>query len=1355
MVKRFLSAVLSIVIILTAIPTVYCANTATKSSIQIGDYLLMGKYYGEPILWRCVDLDENGPLMLSDKLLSIKVFDASLNYEDMGSSSWEYSNIRAWLNSNASSGNVVWPRNNPPKYDQTYDGEGAYEDEAGFLNNFNSDELNLVKSVSQKSIVSPYDYKAGNYDSGSEVFSLQGLKTIDSDIVCNYDIAYSKYITDKFFLLDVKQLKNLYNNGNILGYDYYLAKPTARVANEIAQMIDPEGESMRYYLEMLDNKWDYALRTPDYPFYDGSNYFDENILHVIPGSEYIYWDGSVDESVIGGDFPCDSSGIRPAFYLSDQAKLSGGDGSENNPYCVGHETTSYELLITKEMNLSIGEEGVINASITLNDEKVYDGSGIKWNSSDDSVVKITHINDKGEILAYVEGISSGYAVITAEYEDITAECEVAVINIRERGFDITKDGWPVSNSYNGLGHTKPYRISESTWISVYGDCGEVIQKLQNEGDWEGSCFGMCASAYVNYAHGIYGPNELNETGFDDIVSDEWAGDFFIAPFVPNVKRHPGIYEDSVLGRSIEEYQVAYGSEEFHNLRKGDCFYSYENYNELFKDVIDYLKKTNHPLNLNVFWQDGYDENGNPRYSGHSLLTDGSRSIEDIGDEWYRIYLYDPNYPHYENNKKLDLPDEYHDWDKRYIDVNVRTGEWKFDVSVNSNSNAKTLYQNNNIIKFDEIYPYLFFSDLEGIPTDFDKKLHITSDSETESKYILRASDIEIKDDDNETLLKILNGEVKYVSPFIDFLPATFNNDDNITGIVYLPKATHDIFISGEGSVSNLSDKKISSVSIPYGSVQLSISDNNNEMEIMSMDSLDIEVISANIYAPDEYDAIIIEGEMDNRDNITISNFDNNHYDISSDSDNSFDITNYHDDDKDVLKNTLINKYNDSSNFTTSDWAIEEVEKAAEYGLIPDRLLNADLTERITREEFAATAVKLYEKMSGKSANETSNPFTDIGSSPYKNEILKAYNLDITNGTSSTAFSPYDEISREQMATMLCRALKAAKIEDWSLDRDCFYLLDTDGVKKFADDDNISDFAFNAVYYMAKNGIINGIDSSNFAPKNITAEQTRRGYASATREQAVAIAVRCYEKLLKSDLDRLSIENIEFYDDGTAIVYKTYCYESKAYDKYGAPLTYRDMSDYGYNDDDLWIEADYLNKTGFFHRNGLPYFTQSDMWENELECNYLVLPDGKAFYVEEDYEEIYIFGGSIYVSNLHLYDSNGRTITYNENRGFVYSDGTVYISHKQFENSELLQILEDDWFNSFFDDIYGNELYTHGDGKLYDADGNELLWSDEKGFYCRNGRVYISNDEVQKYFDDLSNYREAIIYFENDDLEELW
>ena len=46
----------------------------------------------------------------------------------------------------------------------------------------------------------------------------------------------------------------------------------------------------------------------------------------------------------------------------------------------------------------------------------------------------------------------------------------------------------------------------------------------------------------------------------------------------------------------------------------------------------------------------------------------------------------------------------------------------------------------------------------------------------------------------------------------------------------------------------------------------------------------------------------------------------------------------------------------------SDWAKEQVNRAAEIGLVPDSLGN-DYRVSITRAQFAATAVKLYEAMS--------------------------------------------------------------------------------------------------------------------------------------------------------------------------------------------------------------------------------------------------------------------------------------------------------------------------------------------------------------------------------------------------------
>lgn len=183
----------------------------------------------------------------------------------------------------------------------------------------------------------------------------------------------------------------------------------------------------------------------------------------------------------------------------------------------------------------------------------------------------------------------------------------------------------------------------------------------------------------------------------------------------------------------------------------------------------------------------------------------------------------------------------------------------------------------------------------------------------------------------------------------------------------------------------------------------------------------------------------------------------------------------------------------------SGWAKSELQKANDLGLVPAILKGADMTKPITREEFCELAVLLYEKVTGlKSAPVSPNPFTDT----VNPQILKAYNLGITTGTSQTAFSPNVLINREQCATMLFRAMNAINPQgDYSVD----------GAPDFPDQKYISDWAIEATKYMNKMNIIGGDSQGNFMPKATTPAQEAAGYGMATREQAIAISVRIYEK----------------------------------------------------------------------------------------------------------------------------------------------------------------------------------------------------------------------------------------------------
>ena len=293
---RVMTLLLSAVLTLCLLPLPVRAAGA-ETGVQLGDYIRLGSYDGEPILWRCVSVDENGPLMLSDKVLCDSMpYDAQTSKNSTsgshrrsgyrskyGSNHWRDSDMRSWLNSDAKAGQVKWLCGNPPK-DGYIMGGGAYDGKAGFLNGFTRDEAAAIKTVTQRAIVSHPEYTAGYIDApGADL----PYNTDIGSVADGYEGAHYENITDKVFLLDVKQLHTVYEN---LG-SYYIAQNRNGVS------------------------WNYWLRTP--------------VTDCNHDMRYVSPQGS-----IGRDAPCKGYyGVRPAFYL-DAAyyAVTSGSGTAADPY---------------------------------------------------------------------------------------------------------------------------------------------------------------------------------------------------------------------------------------------------------------------------------------------------------------------------------------------------------------------------------------------------------------------------------------------------------------------------------------------------------------------------------------------------------------------------------------------------------------------------------------------------------------------------------------------------------------------------------------------------------------------------------------------------------------------------------------------------------------------------------------------------------------------------------------------------------------------------------------------------------------------------------------------------------------
>lgn len=151
-------------------------SATTTDTMAVGSYVQFGSYYGQPILWRVINQDANGTLIFMDKIITIKPFNAmeptstDTNRQSYGSNYWPNSNLRDWLNSNAS--NVTWSTQAPDSA-HVWSGYNPYSTEAGFLSNFTTNEQNAISPVTHKSVISNVDGEVPNGGTALRIYNSQ------------------------------------------------------------------------------------------------------------------------------------------------------------------------------------------------------------------------------------------------------------------------------------------------------------------------------------------------------------------------------------------------------------------------------------------------------------------------------------------------------------------------------------------------------------------------------------------------------------------------------------------------------------------------------------------------------------------------------------------------------------------------------------------------------------------------------------------------------------------------------------------------------------------------------------------------------------------------------------------------------------------------------------------------------------------------------------------------------------------------------------------------------------------------------------------------------------------------------
>jgi len=162
------------------------------------------------------------------------------------------------------------------------------------------------------------------------------------------------------------------------------------------------------------------------------------------------------------------------------------------------------------------------------------------------------------------------------------------------------------------------------------------------------------------------------------------------------------------------------------------------------------------------------------------------------------------------------------------------------------------------------------------------------------------------------------------------------------------------------------------------------------------------------------------------------------------------------------------------------WAYDSIMKLFDEGIVSassDGRFRPD--DNITREEF----VKLIVCAFAPDAEASSHKFTDATENAWYNEyISKAYALGIVTGYPDGSFGVGENISREDMVTVIARALEALGNS-----------FENSTSMTFSDKDEISAYAYDYVEALTSLGVINGMGNGTFAPKS-----------TATRAQAAKV-----------------------------------------------------------------------------------------------------------------------------------------------------------------------------------------------------------------------------------------------------------
>lgn len=435
----------------------------------------------------------------------------------------------------------------------------------------------------------------------------------------------------------------------------------------------------------------------------------------------------------------------------------------------------------------------------------------------------------------------------------------------------------------------------------------------------------------------------------------------------------------------------------------------------------------------------------------------------------------------------------------------------------------------------------------------------------------------------------------------------------------------------------------------------------------------------------------------------------------------------------LLLLNIFTNYVSAEKNSISSWAIEAVNNLEKLDLLDKRYFN-NHKDNITREEFACLLAKLYERaIASKIVIDKENPFNDISSSQYKEEIIKAYKIGLIQGIGANKFNPKGEITREEIAVIFFRLVKLTNPKgDFQASRKY----------SFNDGNQVSYWSKNAIEYLHEAGIIKGIGNNKIGPKNPT-----------TKEQAYTLVSRiisAYELVPSQIITSLARGNSSgnLANNGLALLdgewtyyvnysYKLHKLKNKGLENIFIEKTDKNEISYlnGYNDKIYFIiKGPYTDEIHYVKKNDYKFIKLNI----NLSNGNMAKPKGKIaivedwlYFTDKDSSSVYTLYRynlktlecSKICYNISEFATDGNLVFYSDGNGLskINVDGKSPVKISEKQCSKL--ILDEDYL--YYKYKGSNSKWIIG--KIKKDGGKEVLVLEDDilDFNVRKGLVYFT------------------------------